>query len=374
MIKRTLTASVLLALGSLPTLADTTDKNWVGASALYYNADHDNISEEFLDDGFGVSVEAGFRFSPKWAVRLELAHLNVRSDNDLLGDDQTGQLFGVDALYFLKDDVAYLFGGIKSLNLVENTSLFNIGVGKHWELNDKLNLITEVANYRDFGSDFNDFGVKLGLAYTFGDVKAPAKPIKSNAPVDGDADKDGVLDSKDRCPGTKAGTTVDNNGCALVIENDSDKDGVLDSVDTCPETPAGDLVDSNGCTRFGTETVSETVAVLFANNSAEITNKSASDIVDFAAFLKRYGNTDAVIEGHASAPGAADYNLKLSSDRAEAFKTLLVEEYDIDATRLKAVGYGETQLLDTSNTAAANAKNRRIVVNVSETVKVKLTK
>ena len=66
--------------------------------------------------------------------------------------------------------------------------------------------------------------------------------------------------------------------------------------------------------------------------------------------------------------------MKLSSDRAEAFKTLLVEEYDIDATRLKAVGYGETQLLDTSNTAAANAKNRRIVVNVSETVKVKLTK
>ena len=36
--------------------------------------------------------------------------------------------------------------------------------------------------------------------------------------VDGDSDGDGVLDSIDRCPGTRAGAKVDQWGCE-VIEN-----------------------------------------------------------------------------------------------------------------------------------------------------------
>jgi outer membrane protein OmpA-like peptidoglycan-associated protein len=60
-----------------------------------------------------------------------------------------------------------------------------------------------------------------------------------------DTDKDGVIDSKDQCPGTSAGIAVDAKGCA----KDSDMDGVADSNDKCPGTGAGISVDASGCVR-----------------------------------------------------------------------------------------------------------------------------
>ena len=85
-----------------------------------------------------------------------------------------------------------------------------------------------------------------------------------------DEDHDGVVDKKDKCPGTPAGVAVDPNGCPLdgdgdgvsdyqdkcpdekgfaAIEGcpDRDGDGVRDADDKCPGTPAGVAVDANGC-------------------------------------------------------------------------------------------------------------------------------
>jgi hypothetical protein len=64
---------------------------------------------------------------------------------------------------------------------------------------------------------------------------------KSGCPTD--LDNDGVPDGLDRCPNTVAGATVDEAGCS----HDSDEDGVLDGLDQCPDTPQGALVDDHGC-------------------------------------------------------------------------------------------------------------------------------
>jgi OmpA-OmpF porin, OOP family len=58
-----------------------------------------------------------------------------------------------------------------------------------------------------------------------------------------DADKDGVVDAMDACPGTPRGVTVDARGCPV----DTDRDGVADYMDRCPDTPAGARVDASGC-------------------------------------------------------------------------------------------------------------------------------
>lgn len=63
----------------------------------------------------------------------------------------------------------------------------------------------------------------------------------SDACMNTDADKDGVLDKIDKCPGTAAGLKVDASGC----EVDSDGDGLTDSKDKCP-TVAG-LSKFDGC-------------------------------------------------------------------------------------------------------------------------------
>jgi outer membrane protein OmpA-like peptidoglycan-associated protein len=60
-----------------------------------------------------------------------------------------------------------------------------------------------------------------------------------------DADGDGVLDNRDRCPDTPAGASVDSRGCP----SDGDGDGVPDGVDRCPTTVAGAAVDERGCSK-----------------------------------------------------------------------------------------------------------------------------
>lgn len=64
-----------------------------------------------------------------------------------------------------------------------------------------------------------------------------------------DTDGDGVMDDKDKCADTPAGTEVDSDGCPIETEEpaDADGDGVTDDKDRCPATPAGVPVDSRGC-------------------------------------------------------------------------------------------------------------------------------
>ena len=60
-----------------------------------------------------------------------------------------------------------------------------------------------------------------------------------------DADKDGVVDRKDKCPDTPFGVKVDTNGCPL----DADGDGVPNDLDKCADTPSSayNSIDSTGC-------------------------------------------------------------------------------------------------------------------------------
>ena len=58
-----------------------------------------------------------------------------------------------------------------------------------------------------------------------------------------DTDGDRVPDSRDKCPDTPRGATVDAKGCPI----DTDGDAVFDGLDRCPETPKGCTVDKAGC-------------------------------------------------------------------------------------------------------------------------------
>ena len=95
---------------------------------------------------------------------------------------------------------------------------------------------------------------------------------------------------------------------------------------------------------------------------------------EFAEFMARFPNTKAVIEGHTSAVGTESYNQSLSEQRAAAVRQLLVDQYQVGAERLTSVGYGETRLLDPSNTPEASRINRRIEAKVTAMEKVKVLK
>jgi OOP family OmpA-OmpF porin len=390
--KKTLTAIIVAsAFASLPSAAEdtVTEYDWLGIYGMKYMTDSDKPKPTgFLDDGQGFGFEAGWRFDADWAARISATYLDL--DSTAAGGDGYGNMFGIDAMYFLPEDVAYVFGGAYFQSIDQSYRMVGAGVGKHWDLGDRFKLITEVAAYEDFGQDYNDFDIKIGLAYTFGGTSSSYTPVVVDSDNDGvsdtndmcpstpvgttvdakgcDADSDGVLNSADQCPNTAAGVEVDSKGCAIIL--DSDMDGVADDKDMCADTPMGDEVHANGCTVFTEKEVTQSLRILFGNNSADVEDPADPQIVEFAQFMQRFGNTQAVIEGHSSASGSAKYNKALSLRRANAVKALLVEKYGIEASRLSTVGYGEEQLLDTSNTLAAHKINRRIDVKVSEKVKV----
>jgi outer membrane protein OmpA-like peptidoglycan-associated protein len=72
------------------------------------------------------------------------------------------------------------------------------------------------------------------------------------------------------------------------------------------------------------------------------------------------------IEGHASSEGDDRYNMKLSEKRAKAVRDHLIKHGKVDAARLVAEGFGETQPIDESDTDTARESNRRVEFTILE--------
>jgi outer membrane protein OmpA-like peptidoglycan-associated protein len=111
------------------------------------------------------------------------------------------------------------------------------------------------------------------------------------------------------------------------------------------------------CQKAFTDTMSGR-NIEFGTGAANITNRSGRllNVLSGAAIL--CNDHDIEVQGHADATGNPDANLALSQSRAEAVVAYLADK-GVDTTKITAKGYGSTQLLDTSNTPEANARNRR---------------
>jgi len=78
--------------------------------------------------------------------------------------------------------------------------------------------------------------------------------------------------------------------------------------------------------------------------------------------IQVYPDCNITIEGHTDSRGSDKLNQKLSTDRSNAVKDYLIANSAIDASRLNAVGYGETKPIASNDTQVGRQKNRRIDV------------
>ncbi len=178
---------------------------------------------------------------------------------------------------------------------------------------------------------------------------------ETGCPVVKDSDGDGVNDDLDKCPGTPAGTTVGTDGCPL----DSDGDGVIDDNDQCPGTPAGVEVDSNGCPKVG-ETIFTLEGVNFEFDSATLTPEAKSKLDAAVSTLSsNVGNKRIRVVGHTDSIGSETYNQKLSERRAQAVVNYLVSQ-GVDPSILISEGRGESEPIADNSTEEGRAKNRRV--------------
>jgi OOP family OmpA-OmpF porin len=152
---------------------------------------------------------------------------------------------------------------------------------------------------------------------------------------------------------------------------DSDGDGVPDFYDKCPNTPAGTKVDGSGCplpvakdvkvyvTEEDRKVVKEAIKNLeFDFGKATIRAHSYPSLNRVADLLVAK-NFSLKLAGHTDNVGSNDANLKLSKARAESIRSFLVSK-GVNASRIEATGYGETQPIASNKTARGRQQNRRV--------------
>lgn len=98
--------------------------------------------------------------------------------------------------------------------------------------------------------------------------------------------------------------------------------------------------------------------IFYATNSADISRESQLILASFAEYLLAHPSLVIEIRGHTDNVGADGDNLALSMDRAFEVKSLL-ERHGIPGRRISAKGYGEAKPVDSNDTAAGRAQNRR---------------
>lgn len=139
-----------------------------------------------------------------------------------------------------------------------------------------------------------------------------------------------------------------------VREGDADGDGVLDSKDKCPNTPKGAIVDRQGCWSLS--------GVLFDTNKATIKAGYESVFNNAITVLKLNPSLTVEIQGHTDSMGSASYNQNLSERRAKSVQQHLVKN-GINASRMTTKGFGESRPTASNKTATGRAENRRVAFN-----------
>ncbi len=140
-----------------------------------------------------------------------------------------------------------------------------------------------------------------------------------------------------------------------VSKKDLDGDGVLNAHDQCKDTVPNTTVANNGCGMFDAS-LSD---VTFKPGSVWLTPKARGALDSLAVTLLAFPEARIQIRAHTDSEGAADVNLGLSARRAESVVSYLKEK-GIGELQLETLGLGESQPIDSNDTAEGRKRNRRI--------------
>jgi OOP family OmpA-OmpF porin len=104
--------------------------------------------------------------------------------------------------------------------------------------------------------------------------------------------------------------------------------------------------------------------LLFDHDSADLKPETRASIARTADSLMRVGITRARVEGHTDASGAAEYNQRLSHQRAASVASAL-QASGYQAGDIILAGLGETLPIGDNATEEGRAQNRRVVIIVT---------
>jgi outer membrane protein OmpA-like peptidoglycan-associated protein/preprotein translocase subunit SecG len=100
--------------------------------------------------------------------------------------------------------------------------------------------------------------------------------------------------------------------------------------------------------------------IYFDFASDRLKPESTPVLEEIVGVLKDNSDWKLTVSGHTDNVGGDVYNLDLSKRRAAAVKQALVTEYHIAPERLSTDGFGASRPIDTNDTLAGRARNRRV--------------
>jgi OmpA-OmpF porin, OOP family len=107
--------------------------------------------------------------------------------------------------------------------------------------------------------------------------------------------------------------------------------------------------------------------LLFEFNSSELRESAKVGLMKLALLMDRNPELYCWVEGHTDLVGGDEFNLNLSTRRAEAVKTYLVESMRMDASKIITRGYGRYQPLVIAGGVDEQAINRRVEIRMRKT-------
>lgn len=328
-------ATMMLAANSdykyeiTPTIGGVYTEGNTGTDRGYANAGLNfgfNLFDSFIDQ-----VEIGFTntldqvdYENGTSTNVTRTFTNLIKEYSLTDNTSLYSLVGIGYEFFSNDD-----------DLSNENSFFgNYGLGIKYKISEQVALKLDARHMIETDHGDNNLSYNVGLSVPFGEVAKAAPVVATVAPVVAKV-------------------------APVEAPKDSDSDGVIDSLDECPNTMAKSKVDSVGCMTL------VNLNINFDTNKSNIKDSYNTRIVEFANMLKANPKLKATIGAHTDSVGSDAYNQKLSERRAastvEALKALKV-----DASKIKAVGYGETKPVASNDTVEGRAENRRVEAVMSK--------
>ncbi len=114
--------------------------------------------------------------------------------------------------------------------------------------------------------------------------------------------------------------------------------------------------------REGDKVIIQLYGLTFPVGKATIESQYFGLLAKVMKAIDEYPEYNISIEGHTDSRGGDKTNLKLSTERANAVQDYLIASAEIDASRIKAIGYGESNPIASNETEEGRRKNRRITV------------
>lgn len=125
-----------------------------------------------------------------------------------------------------------------------------------------------------------------------------------------------------------------------------------------------DNIEGATVTRIGEGiAVSFASGILFPFDSDQILPAGRANLDELARSLQRYPNSSLTIVGHTDSDGTDSYNQTLSERRARSASVYL-QSRGVAASRLTAVGRGESEPIASNATEEGKARNRRVEVAI----------